>query len=132
MTKVIESGRLDLGVVIDGAVHRDFTLRPAVLADTYRAVEWVTVPVDIDSNQAANVAYQMAVDDGVILCQLESLGTLATPLPSPAALAAVLDPDDMGILRGAAAILKKKLRASRSSSPPIDEPNTSSSAPAID
>lgn len=129
MIELREHGELDLGVEAGGKVHRDFVLRPARLADTYQAAAAVPVPADVGDSQAARVAYQMAVDDALFLCQLTQLGDLA-PVPPIAELAAWIDPDDMAILRQAAAELKKKLRASRLSSPPTDAPNTSSSAPA--
>ena len=73
-------------------------------------------------------AYQMAIDDAQIFCQIEALGDLQK-VPSPQVLAAELDPDDMTILRQAAGRVKKKLLLSRQSSPPTVEPNTSSSEP---
>lgn len=131
MDAIRESGELDLGVVIGGVLHRAFTVRPATLADTYRGAEAVAIPPDLDKpeNGPARVAYQMAVDDAQILCQLESLGDLS-PAPSAQALAAELDPDDMALLRKAAASVKKKLRLSRWGLPHTDAPNTSSFAPA--
>lgn len=123
------SGDLELGIQVGGIRHFGYTLRRATLADTYRAVESVPVPADIDANPAARVAYQMAVDDAQVLCQITRLGTL-DPIPSPAALAAELDPDDMAILRQAAADLKKKLRPLKKYSPPTGEPSTSLSEPA--
>lgn len=129
MIELREHGELDLGVEAGGVVHREFVLRPARLADTYLAAAAVPVPDDVGTSQAARVAYQMAIDDAQVLCQLTQLGTLA-PVPPVHELAAWIDPDDMAILRQAAVELKKKLRASRLSSPPIDAPNTSSSAPA--
>lgn len=125
-----ENGELDLGILIDGVVHRTFTVRPATLADTYRAAEVVPVPVNTDDSKAAMIAYQMAVDDAQTLCQLVSLGSLS-PLPSPPEIAAQIDPDDMTILRQATARVKKKWRESRRSLPPTGEPNTSSSAPVM-
>ena len=129
MNAIYESGELELGVLVDGVVHRVFTVRPATLADSYLAAASVPVPANLADDQAARVAYQMAVDDAQILCQLDRLGALS-PVPSPQALAAELDPDDMAILRQAAANVKKKLQQSRSSLPLTGEPNTSSSAPA--
>lgn len=123
-----EHGELELGIEAGGKVHREFVLRPARLADTYQAAAVVPVPAGIGDSQAARVAYQMAIDDALILCQVTQLGTLA-PAPAAAELAAWIDPDDMAILRQAAAELKKKLRASRSGSLRTDAPNTSSSAP---
>ena len=132
MDAIRESGELDLGVMIGGVLCRAFTIRPATLADTYRAAEAVAIPADLGKpdNEPARVAYQMAIDDALILCQVESLGDLS-PAPSAQTLAAELDPDDMGILRKAAESVKKKLRQSRSSSPLTAEPNTSSSEPAL-
>lgn len=121
-------GALALGVQIGEALHRDFELRPATLADTYSAAASVPVPADLAANDSARVAYQMAVDDAVILCQLTRLGALS-PVPSPAALAAALDPDDMVILRQAAEKVKKNLQASRAGLPTTAAPSLSSSAP---
>ena len=129
VNSIRESGELELGVLVDGVVHRVFTVRPATLADTYRAAESVAVPDNLVDDQAARVAYQMAVDDAQILCQLERLGGLPS-VPSPRALASELDPDDMAILRKAADSVKKKLHESRQNLPLTGEPNTSSSAPA--
>lgn len=127
-TALLESGELEFGIEIENVIHRTFKLRPAILADAYRAAGAVAVPGDIDSNQSARVAYQMAIDDAQILCQLAQLGTLAT-IPSPAALVDLLDPDDMAILRQAAASVKKKRAQSKPSSAPIGEPNSSSFVP---
>lgn len=112
----------------------DFTLRPATLADTYAAAGAVPVPDALgDDNPAsaksANIAYQMAVEDANVLSQIERLGELAT-VPDIPTLVAGLDPDDMAVLRQAAALLKKRLRPSKPGLPPTGEPNTSSSAPA--
>lgn len=131
MTELItESGTLDVGISVIGsdAVHTAFTLRPARLADTYRATACVAVPDDIATSTPARVAYQMAIDDAVILCQLVGLGDLAE-IPPPRLLTELLDPDDMGILRAAADQLKKKSRESKSASPPSASPSASSSGP---
>ena len=124
-----EQGDLEIGVEIDGVTATAFVLRPPTLADTYRAAESVRVPDDVDSNKAAMVAYQMALDDAIVLCQLTYLGALS-PVPSPDVLAEVLDPDDMAQLRQAASVLKKKRQLSKPGFPPIVEPNTCSSEPA--
>lgn len=127
---VREEGSLEVGVMVAEAVHCRFTLRPATLADTYAAAAAVPIPDNIGEDKPASVAYQMAVDDALILCQIEQLGTL-DPVPSVQALVVAVDPDDMAIFRQAAANLKKKLRLSRPGFPPIVEPNTSSFAPAL-
>lgn len=128
MSTVTIVGALALGVEIGEVLHRDFELRPATLRDTYRAAESVPVPADLAANDSARVAYQMAVDDAVILCQIVRLGTLS-PVPSPAALAAELEPDDMVILRQTAADVKKNLQALRAGLPTTAAPSLSSSAP---
>lgn len=129
MSTLREQGELDIGLLVGASVYRGFTLRPATLADTYAAAAAVPVPDDLGSDKSANVAYQMAIEDAQILCQIERLGDL-DPVPGIAALVAGLDPDDMAILRQHAALLKKKLRLSRPGFPPIVAPNTSSSEPA--
>lgn len=126
MDTITESGMLVVGVVVDGVVHRDFTVRQAMLSDAYRAAESVGVPDDVDDNKAKRVAYQMAVDDAQVLWQLVSLGTL-TPVPRPEALVEELDPDDMVILRKASISVKKKLIALRQASGGSETPNVSSS-----
>lgn len=129
MTNVREEGELELGIVVGGVAHCHFVLRPATLKDTYRAAAMVPVPDNLADDAAAKVAYQMAIDDAMVLCQVETLGTLPET-PSPAVLIAEIDPDDMGELREAAARLKKKWRESRKPSPPTAAPSASSSPPA--
>lgn len=129
MNKVTEQGKLPIGVMLNDGLHTEFELRPATLADTYKAAAAVPVPETLTGNDAARVAYQMAVDDAVIMSQLIRLGTLS-PIPSPSVLAAELDPDDMAVLRQAAEDVKKKFRVSRSSLPCTGEPSLPSSAPA--
>lgn len=129
-TLITESGTLDAGISVAGseAVHTAFTLRPARLADTYRATACVAVPDDIATSSSAQVAYQMAIDDAITLCQIVALGDLAE-IPSPRQLTELLDPDDMGILRAAAERLKKKSRQPKSASAPCASPSAPSSAP---
>lgn len=129
MSPIRVTSVLELGVMVGDVLARSFTLRPATLADTYAAAAAVPVPANLGTDQAALVAYQMAIDDALILCQIEQLGDLQ-PVPSVQTLVAAVDPDDMAILRQEAAGLKKKLLQSRPSFPPIVVPNTSSSAPA--
>lgn len=126
---VREEGELLSGILVGDVLHTRFVLRPATLLDTYRAAEVVVVPDSLAEDQAVKVAYQMAVDDAMILCQIETLGTLE-PVPSPQALVPELDPDDMDLLRKAAIRLKKKWRESRKPSPPTAAPSASSSPPA--
>lgn len=128
MNKVTEQGKLLVGVALNGELHSDFELRPATLADTYKAAAAVPVPDSLTVNPASRVAYQMAVDDAVIMFQLTRLGTLS-PMPAPPALAAEIDPDDMAILRQAAEDVKKKLHVSRSNLSATAAPSSSSSAP---
>ena len=129
MEPITESGELEFGIVVGGQTHRVFVLRAAVLSDSYRAVEAVPLPEAIDGNAPVRIAYQMAIDDAQILCQVQQLGTLEV-VPGPAALAAGLDPDDMALLRGAADRLKKKLRDSRKASATSVASSSPSSAPA--
>lgn len=127
MQALRESGELELGVLVAGVLHRAFTLRPATLADTYQAAAAVPVPANLADDQSAKVAYQMAVDDAQVLCQIVTLGTLPT-VPTPQAMAAELDPDDMALLRQAAAEVKKKRLQSRPGWVSTDAPSTSSFA----
>ena len=125
MSTIRETCLLELG--FQGATVA--VLRPASLADVYAAAAAVPVPDSLGEDKAANVAYQMAIEDAQVLCQIESLGAL-DPVPGVADLVAALDPDDMALLRQAADRLKKKLRPSKPGFPPIVEPSMSSSAPA--
>ena len=125
MSTLREICSLELGVL--GAMVA--VLRPATLADVYAAAAAVSVPDAVGTDKAANVAYQMAIDDAQVLCQIERLGELGE-LPGIPALVAAIDPDDMALLRAGAERLKKKLRQSKPGSPPGDAPSTSSSGPA--
>jgi len=127
MGAIREVVALDAGIVVGDRTYFDVVLRPALLTDTYRATETVPVPDDLD-NPRARVAYQMRVDDAVVLCQIEALGELeGDEVPGPDELAAQLEPDDMALLRGAAARVKKKLQQSRNGSLISDGPSASSS-----
>ena len=130
MGAIREVAHLETGIPIGPAVYFEAILRPATLADTYRATEAVPVPDDL-THQAARIAYQVQVDDALVLCQIEALGPLeGAELPGPAELAQVIDPDDMAVLRAAAAAVKKKLQQSRRSLPTLGAPSASSSAAA--
>ena len=130
MGAIREVAHLETGIPIGPAVYFEAILRPATLADTYRATEAVPVPDDL-THQAARIAYQVQVDDALVLCQIEALGPLeGAELPGPAELAQVLDPDDMAVLRAAAAAVKKKLQLSRRNLPTFGAPSASSSAAA--
>jgi len=130
MGAIREVAHLETGIPIGPAVYFEAILRPATLADTYRATEAVPVPDDL-THQAARIAYQVQVDDALVLCQIEALGPLeGAELPGPAELAQVIDPDDMAVLRAAAAAVKKKLQQSRRSLPTFGAPSASSSAAA--
>lgn len=99
---VTESALLpDLGVVV--------VLRPARLADVYRAAAQVDPPTQESASAAESQAYQWALDDMQVLCQIVSVGDGGAP-ESLADFAAELTPDDMGSLRFAAQELKKKQR----------------------
>lgn len=130
MGAIREVVALSAGIVVSDRTFFDVVLRPALLTDTYRATELVPVPADLDSPQA-RVAYQMRIDDAVVLCQIEALGDLeGIDVPGPDELAQQLEPDDMAALRVAAARVKKKLLQSRNGSLISDAPSASSSAAA--
>lgn len=130
MGAIREVAHLETGIPIGPAVYIEAILRPATLADTYRATEAVPVPDDL-THPGARVAYQVQVDDALVLCQIEALGPLeGAELPGPAELAQLLDPDDMAVLRTAAAAVKKKLQQSRRNLPTFGAPSASSSAAA--
>ena len=130
MGAIREVVTLSAGIVVGDRTLFDVVLRPALLTDTYRATELVPVPEDLD-NPRARVAYQMRIDDAVVLCQIEALGELeGDEVPGPGVLAEQLEPDDMALLRGAAARVKKKLLQSRSKSLISGGQSASSSAAA--
>jgi len=130
MGAIREVVTLSAGIVVGDRTLFDVVLRPALLTDTYRATELVPVPDDLESPQS-RVAYQMRIDDAVVLCQIEALGELeGDEVPGPGVLAQVIDPDDMAVLRAAAAAVKKKLQQSRRSLPTLGAPSASSSAAA--
>ena len=130
MGAIREVVTLSAGIVVGDRTLFDVVLRPALLTDTYRATELVPVPDDLD-NPRARVAYQMRIDDAVVLCQIEALGELeGDEVPGPGVLAEQLEPDDMALLRGAAARVKKKLLQSRSGSLISGGQSASSSAAA--
>ena len=130
MGAIREVVTLSAGIVVGDRTLFDVVLRPALLTDTYRATELVPVPEDLD-NPRARVAYQMRIDDAVVLCQIEALGELeGDEVPGPGVLAEQLEPDDMALLRGAAARVKKKLLQSRSGSLISGGQSASSSAAA--
>lgn len=96
-------------------------LRPGRLSDLYRAMSLVPVPdetIQDDDHRLTpcGVAYQSAVDDMQVLCQIASMG--GQPVPDLVELADDLSPDDMAELRQAAGQLKKKKRLSKSNSTP--------------
>lgn len=130
MGAIREVVTLSAGIVVGDRTLFDVVLRPALLTDTYRATELVPVPDDLESPQS-RVAYQMRIDDAVVLCQIEALGELeGDEVPGPGVLAEQLEPDDMALLRGAAARVKKKLLQSRSKSLISGGQSASSSAAA--
>ena len=129
MSAIREVVELESGIVVGTQVFFDVMLRPATLADTYRATERVPVPDDLTS-KAARIAYQVQVDDAVVLCQVCALDDQAHDLPDLLALANQIEPDDMALLRAAAARVKKKLQLSRKNSLISDAPSASSLDPA--
>lgn len=129
MSAIREVVALETGIPWGADTYFDAVLRPATLADTYRATESVPVPDDL-TNQAARIAYQVQVDDAVVLCQICALGEMEEDLPSPGMLVRLIDPDDMALLRAGAAAVKKKLQQSRRGSPITGVPSASSSGPA--
>lgn len=138
MEALRERFSLAFGVELDGERWMAGELRPATLADAYAAAAAVAVPDDLAKNPAAGVAYQMAIDDAQILAQVVCLsdadGSASDQRIGGLALAdliATIDPDDMAIVRLAAANLKKKRLALKRGSPPGESPSAPSSAPAF-
>lgn len=129
MRDITEVCELEVGIVVDGRAHFRAELRAARLVDSYAAAAAVAIPVGLQDDERARVAYQMAVDDAQVLAQVAVLGDLDA-VPPIEVLIDEIDPDDMGLLRAAAGRLKKKLRLWKHGSPPIAAPSTSSSEPA--
>lgn len=64
--KITQDGVLPIGVEVDGVLHREFTLRPAVVADNIEAITEV------------GAANPVALNAAIFARQLLKLGTLTT------------------------------------------------------
>lgn len=94
--KIIQAGVLPIGVEVDGVLHRDFTLRPALVAD------------NIDAINEVGSSNPVALNAAVFARQLLKLGTL-TPKQISYDLLAGMHVADFDALDRAAAVLQKKL-----------------------
>lgn len=113
MEVIREKVTLVTGIPVGEKVLYEAVLRPAVLVDTYRATASVPIPESMDG-LSERIAFQMRVDDAVILSQICDLGEVGTPLPGLDELPDLIDPEDMVLLREAVARLKTKQREARS------------------
>lgn len=64
--KITQDGTLPIGVEVDGVLHREFTLRPAVVADNIEAI------TEVGSSNG------VALNAAVFARQLVKLGTLTS------------------------------------------------------
>lgn len=94
--KITQDGKLPIGVEVDGVLHRDFTLRPAVVAD------------NIDAITEVGTANSVALNAAVFARQLVKLGTL-TPKQIDYELVASMHVADFDELDRRALELQKKL-----------------------
>lgn len=94
--KITQAGVLPIGVEVDGVLHRNFTLRPAVVADNIDAIN------EVGSGNA------VALNAAVFARQLVQLGTLP-PKQITYDLVAGMHVADFDALDQAAIQLQKKL-----------------------
>lgn len=94
--KITQAGALPIGVEIDGVLHREFTLRPALVAD------------NIDAITEVGSSNSVALNAAVFARQLVQLGTL-TPKQISYDLVAGMHVADFDALDQAALQLQKKL-----------------------
>jgi len=94
--KITQTGVLPIGVEVDGVLHREFTLRPAVVA------------VNIDAITEVGSSNSVALNAAVFARQLVQLGTLP-PKAITFALVAGMHVADFDELDRQAAQLQKKL-----------------------
>ena len=94
--KITQAGVLPIGVEVDGVLHRDFTLRPALVAD------------NIDAINEVGSSNPVALNAAVFARQVVQLGTL-TPKQISYDLLAGMHVADFDALDRAAAVLQKKL-----------------------
>ena len=96
MSELTQSGRLPVGVTVDGVRHRDFTLKPVRVIDNIAAID------EVGSHN------QVAVGAAVLARQLTKVGSLK-PEEIDYALICEMDPRDYNKLEAAAAELAKKV-----------------------
>lgn len=96
MAHLTQNGALPIGVEVDGVVHREFTLRPALVRDNVEAIE------DVGSGNS------VALSAAIYARQLMKLGTLA-PEAITYALVAGMHVADFDAIDQAAIALQKKL-----------------------
>lgn len=94
--KITQDGTLPIGIEVDGVLHRDFTLRPAVVADNIEAITEV------------GTSNSVALNAAVFARQLVKLGTL-TPKQIDYELVASMHVADFDELDRRALELQKKL-----------------------
>lgn len=94
--KITQAGVLPIGVEVDGVLHREFTLRPALVADNIEAI------TEVGSGNP------VALNAAIFARQLVKLGTL-TPKQISYDLVAGMHVADFDALDRAALELQKKL-----------------------
>lgn len=105
MSALTQTGVLPIGVTVEGVVHREFTLKPAIVLDNIEAID------EVGSHNP--VALQAAV----MARQLTQLGTLK-PADINYSLLCSMDPRDFNKLDEAAGELAKKALPAPSDSDP--------------
>lgn len=95
MSALTQSGTLPIGILVEGVLHRDFTLKPARVLDNIEAVD------EVGSHNP------VAVSAAVLSRQLTALGTLKAD-ELDYALICDMDPRDFNALEAAAGELAKK------------------------
>lgn len=117
--KLTQDGVLPIGVEVDGVLHREFTLRPAVVAD------------NIDAITEVGVSNAVALNAAIFARQLLKLGTLAARQITYELVAGMHVADFDELDRGALELQKKLLLGGANSSggSPSEPPSPATESP---
>lgn len=63
MSKLTVTGKLPIGIEVDGKVYKDFTIRPAILRDSCAAVEAVGATASHGTLRYATMAQRVSFDE---------------------------------------------------------------------
>jgi len=114
MKPITEHCPLIIGITVGEVTAMAATLRAPRLQDAYDAARVVPVPGDM-KNPQERTAYMLAIDDAELLARVSSLEGIPA-VPALEFLIGNIDPEDMRLLKEAAAVLQKKRISSKSDS----------------